>query len=1176
MTRPIETNSEAPRLPRERAEASLQDRCADLSRTVSEEVGRYVRGLETLREQISATAGFIRGVDERNRPGHSLLQLEHRLLRFEQAIRSQLAFEKFLFDLSRTFIGLPEEEIDANMERGLAHVGEFLQVDRVTLLELSPSRTELSVIYSWSAAGVPAPPQAITRRDQPWWVGQVLSGEVSLASGVDALPDQAVAEKEYFRKRGVASAASIPLKVGGEIAGAISFITIRRHVSWTPELVNQLRAIGHILWNALRRRQAMQSLLAAQGSVRDSDERFRLAMNNVAAGVYTLDLSGRVTYVNPAAEAMFGWTNAELVGKQMHDVTHGRHPDGTPYPAAECPALQVLQNGIEHREHEDTFIRKDGRFFPVVLSASPLQSDGTTVGVVVGFRDDTLRREAEHAIGEREALRASEERYRGLAEQSVDGIVITDARVHALDGNQAACDLFGCTLEELKTLAADDVLTAEELPSLPGQLQRLANGEVVRSEWRFKRRDGSVFLGEAIGRQLPDGRLQIVLRDITEHKQIEEMQRSLLKLTKLTLNTASLEEVLGAVVETAIVLSHADFGNIQLVVPNSSTLHMAAQRGFPKWWIDYWEVTAAGHGVSGTALERGERVVVEDVEESPILSGQPLEMYRRAGVRAMQSTPLVARSGQVIGMLSTHFKERHSLDARSLLSLDLLAREAADIIQHVQAEGEMRRQAALLDLAHDSIFVRDHEGRITYWNEGAARIYGWSKEEALGQVSHKLLQTRFPVPLEQIVEIVRSTGHWEGEIVHVSRDARRITMESRWAIQRDVNDDSFSILEINKDITERKRLEEERAEENRRKDEFLAFLGHELRNPLAAIHTAVQVLSKGATPARRATMEDIIGRQTALTRRLVDDLLDLERITHGHIELKQDRVELAECLRRAVAGMQSTVDSRRQELLVELPAESVQFMADPARLDQIVSNLLSNASKYSGSGGRIELSGAREGSEVVIRCKDNGQGILPDYQQKIFEPFVRGPSTASSYGEASLGLGLALVKHLTELHGGTISVESGGAGLGSEFTVRFPLISPSGRAVVDEPKPAASPHRLQSIVIVEDNPSVGVALKVALEQAGHSVHLFADAPSTLAGVLSLKPDAFLIDISLPGLDGYELATKLKQQSHTKNAVRIAVSGLRRRQSAEDAPDAFDYYFTKPVDIPELLALLNQG
>lgn len=212
---------------------------------------------------------------------------------------------------------------------------------------------------------------------------------------------------------------------------------------------------------------------------------------------------------------------------------------------------------------------------------------------------------------------------------------------------------------------------------------------------------------------------------------------------------------------------------------------------------------------------------------------------------------------------------------------------------------------------------------------------------------------------------------------------------------------------------------------------------------------------------------------------------------------------------------------------------------------------------------------------MIIRCKDNGEGILPEYQQKIFEPFVRGGRTDSSHGEASLGLGLALVKHLTELHGGTISVESGGAGLGSEFTVRLPLVAPPSQVVVHEPKPGPSSQRRRSIVIVEDNPSVGMALQAALEQAGHSVALFADGPSTLAGVLRLKPDSFLIDVGLPGLDGYELAAKLKEQTNTKHAVRIAVSGLKRRERAGESTDAFDYYFTKPVNIVELLACLNQ-
>ena len=183
-----------------------------------------------------------------------------------RATRRHVAFERFLFDLSRSFLAIPENSIDANMTLGLARVGSFLEMDRVTLLELSKDRAAMSVAYSWSHQDVVAPPAVLTQQMQPWWLTQVLRGEASLASSVDDLPEEAIAEKEYLRQRGVASASSIPLTVSGEIAGAISFVTTRRHVSWTPELVNQLRAIGDILWNALKRRQAMQALVAARSS----------------------------------------------------------------------------------------------------------------------------------------------------------------------------------------------------------------------------------------------------------------------------------------------------------------------------------------------------------------------------------------------------------------------------------------------------------------------------------------------------------------------------------------------------------------------------------------------------------------------------------------------------------------------------------------------------------------------------------------------------------------------------------------------------------------------------------------------------------------------------------------------------------------------------------------------
>jgi PAS domain S-box-containing protein len=1106
---------------------------------------------------IVGILGIIRDFIERTRADH--------------IFRRRVNFRRLLIDLSRTFIGLSKEEASANMASGLAQIGEFFQMDRVTLLRFSRERAEMTVACTWSAPGVPSPPQVITKKNQPWWVGQVLRGEVSLMSHLDELPEEASLEKAYLRQNGVLSAASIPLRAGGEIGGVIAFATVNRHVSWTKDLVDELMALGDILWIALNRRHTLLALRAALES-------------------------------------------------------------------------------------------------------------------------------AKRALRANEALRASEDRYRGLAEQIVDGIFVTDADGRALDANRNACDLLGYTLDELKRLTVEDVVPAGVLPKIREMRRSLLTGQVMRDEWPFTRKDGSVFAGEVVGRRLSDGRFQAVVRDVTERRQAEELQRRLHEVALLLLQKTDMGHVLERIVEAAIAVADADFGNIQLLDEDSSHLRIAAHCGFPQWWLDYWQNVSMGDGRGGNALALGRRIIVEDVEQNPIFSGADLDIQRRAGVRALQSTPLVSKSGRPIGMLSTHYKTTRRPAERTLQLLDTLAREAADIVEHAQVETALMRQAALLDLAPNCIFVRDREGRVTYWNEGAVRCYGWSKEEAIGRIAHVLLGTEFPESADRIVDIVQRTGHWEGELLQTSRDGRRITVDSRWAIERRGPDDRFNILEVNSDITARKhaeealreseqrlqsyidqagdaiyvldaesgrilnantratqmlgysrdellqlfatdiersqtateikdvherakqnvmeiegvhrrkdgstfpveirltslgpmlphrrlaivrdiseraRIERERAEEARRKDEFLALLGHELRNPLAAIHTAIQVLSRGPTLAQRDRMEAMIGRQTTMMRRLVDDLLELERITHGHIDLKLEPMDLAACLSQAAAVLQSTVSDRHQLLLLRLPAEPVRFMADSTRLEQIVSNLLTNASKYTPRGGKIELSGAREASDVVIRCKDNGQGIVPEHRQKIFVPFSRGPKTELGYGEASVGLGLALVKQVTELHGGTVSVDSGGPGLGSEFTVRLPLIPPpSVQEGAAQREPGRASHRPRTIVIVEDNPSVAGALQAALEQEGHSVHLFADGPSALAGVSSLRPDAVLIDIGLPGMDGYEVAARLRHTISTRGVLLIAISGFKRRDRAEGGDD-FDRYFNKPVDLPVLLALLDE-
>src|SRR6516165_8498927 len=300
------------------------------------------------------------------------------------------------------------------------------------------------------------------------------------------------------------------------------------------------------------------------------------------------------------------------------------------------------------------------------------------------------------------------------------------------------------------------------------------------------------------------------------------------------------------------------------------------------------------------------------------------------------------------------------------------------------------------------------------------------------------------------------------------------------------------LIGIVHDITERKRMEKERAEGDRLKDEFLSLLGHELRNPLAAISTGVQLLSGGVTDEERVSLNGMMDRQVTLMQRLLDDLLDLGRITHGYIKLQKERIDLAKLLQHVTEVIQSTAAKRGQEMILRLPSEVVVFKADEARLEQIAINLLNNASKYTPQGGRIEFSGVREGSEVVLRCKDNGRGIPLEMQQKIFEPFTRVGPLSDSRGEASLGIGLALVKRLVELHGGTISVESGGPGTGSEFLVRLPQ-EPADQPAAPEMKPVPTLQRSRSVVLVEDNFDVAGTMVLALEQAGYRVVLFRDA-----------------------------------------------------------------------------------
>jgi signal transduction histidine kinase/ActR/RegA family two-component response regulator len=365
---------------------------------------------------------------------------------------------------------------------------------------------------------------------------------------------------------------------------------------------------------------------------------------------------------------------------------------------------------------------------------------------------------------------------------------------------------------------------------------------------------------------------------------------------------------------------------------------------------------------------------------------------------------------------------------------------------------------------------------------------------------------------------------------------------------------------------ERLRADAEAA--NRAKDDFLAMLGHELRNPLAAIGNAAQILDRvGPADETAARASAVIHRQVRHLAGLVDDLLDAARVSTGKIILRTTAVELGAALRRMVG----TLASPRQPMRVE--AESVWVSADETRLDQIIGNLLSNALKYTPAGGEVRARVGVDGAEAVLEVQDTGDGIPAALLPHVFEPFVQGERTPDRT-RGGLGLGLALVKRLVEMHGGSVRAASGGPGRGSTFTVRLPRIATPVAAPPAAGRPTAfTPRR---VLIVEDNADAREVLRMALTLDGHEVHEAADGAGGLAAALRLRPDVVLVDVGLPGLDGYEVAQQIRANERDSRMLLVALTGYGQAEDRRRALAAgFDVHLVKPV-APERLAEVLSG
>ena len=518
-------------------------------------------------------------------------------------------------------------------------------------------------------------------------------------------------------------------------------------------------------------------------------------------------------------------------------------------------------------------------------------------------------------------------------------------------------------------------------------------------------------------------------------------------------------------------------------------------------------------------------------------------------------------------------------DAGNVVGASKIAR---DISERKEAEAERDRLVTLVENSTDFIGVFDLEGVPLYVNPAGLALVGLDDMEAARRTH--LRDFCFPEDqarlMDEFLPSVIRTGH--GEIDVRFRNFR--TQEARWMAHKFLNlteagGRNMGFATVSQDVTERKRLDdnlrklaEDLSEVDRRKNEFLATLSHELRNPLAPLRNMLEVLKRGNRETVGQAVETM-ERQVGQLVRLVDDLLDISRITHNRIELRKTRVELAASIEQAVEASRSLAEESGHKIEVVVPRESIYVNADPVRLTQVVDNLLNNSCKYTPPGGRISVTAKREGNEAVITVADSGIGIPPENLSTIFDMFTQIDGSIER-SRGGLGIGLTLVKRLVEMHAGSIEAKSAGEGKGSEFIVRLPVMVEAAKAA-----PAAKlehePAKTYRILVVDDNQDAATSLSTLLQMTGHETFTAFDGPTALEAMERHRPEVVLLDIGLPAINGYEVCRRARAQPWGGDATFIALTGWGQEEDRRRTQEAgFDSHLVKPVEFGALIAQLN--
>jgi PAS domain S-box-containing protein len=524
-------------------------------------------------------------------------------------------------------------------------------------------------------------------------------------------------------------------------------------------------------------------------------------------------------------------------------------------------------------------------------------------------------------------------------------------------------------------------------------------------------------------------------------------------------------------------------------------------------------------------------------------------------------------------------------------------KQVEEILRQSQAEAERQRRLydTILSNTPDLVYVFDLNHRFTYANDVLLKMWGKTWDEAIGKTCLELGYEPWHAEMHdrEIEQVIATKQPTRGEVPFTGTFGRRV-YDYIFVPIIGKDGEVEAIAGTTRDITERQQMEATLRETDRRKDEFLATLAHELRNPLAPIRSGLEIIRR--TVDDKIKFEEtlnIIERQTNQIVHLVDDLLDISRITQGKIRLRKERIDLKTAIDMALETSQGVIDKAENELIITLPYKPIYIDADLTRVAQIFLNILNNAAKYSSAGGKISLTAGKEGNEAVIGIKDTGLGIAPEMLSKIFDMFGQ-LETPDQQVQGGLGIGLSVVKKLVEMHGGTVEAFSEGRGKGSEFIVRLPLVVEQSESLSaaqssekdslqtaemkmsnsDNPLHPALKAGQQRVLVVDDNIDAVQMLETLLSFEGHTIRTAFDGKTGIEIALEFQPDVCLLDIGLPEMNGYELACRLRE--FLPQVLLISVSGWGQEEDRRRSREAgFDNHLVKPVDFDDIKKLIQQ-